>query len=68
MILEEIDLEHTTLYINNSKLPTGTMHVTQMGIDGKQDVITIKKYNNDELVSEQIVASNIKKASINKVV
>ncbi len=68
MILEEIDLEYTTKYINNDKLPSGTIHVTQIGVDGKQDVITIKKYNNDELESEQIVASNVKKTSINKIV
>lgn len=44
------------------------MHVTQIGQDGKQDVITIKKYNNNELETEQIVASNVKKAAINKIV
>lgn len=68
MTYEEIDLEYTTQYINNDELPTGTMHVTQVGIDGKQEVITIKKYNNDELISEQIVGNSIIKASINKTV
>ena len=32
------------------------------------NTITIKKYNGDELISEQIVANNIKKASVNKIV
>ena len=68
MYYEEIDLEHTTKYIDNDDLPTGTMHVIEIGSDGKQEVITIKRYNNDELESEQIVASNIKRASIDKVV
>lgn len=68
MSCEEIDLEYTTQYINNDKLPSGTIHVTQIGIDGKQNVITIKRYNNDDLISEKIVSSNITKASINKVV
>lgn len=68
MTYEEIDLEYTTQYINNEDLPTGTMHVTQVGRDGKQNVITIKKYENEELISEQIVGNSITKAAINKTV
>lgn len=68
MIFEEIDLEYTTTYINNDKLPSGTIHVTQLGKEGKQDVITIKTYSNNKLVSEKIVASNLKRAAINKTV
>lgn len=29
MIVEDIDLEYTTTYIENSGLPSGTIHVTQ---------------------------------------
>ena len=68
MIYEEQDLEYTTQYINNEDLPTGTMHVSQIGINGIQDVIAIKRYDGDELISEVTVASNIRKASINKIV
>ena len=68
MIYEEQDLEYNTEYIDNENLPSGTIHVSQIGITGIQDVITIKKFKNDELVSEQIVASNVKKASIDKIV
>ena len=68
MIYEEQDLEYTTQYENNDKLPSGTIQVLQLGITGSQDVITIKKFNGDELISEQIVASNIKEAPINKIV
>ena len=68
MVSEEIDLEYTTTYTENSDLPSGTIHVTQAGIDGVQETITIKKYSGDELISEEIVASNIKRASIDKVV
>ena len=63
-----MNLEYSTQYINNDKLPSGTIHVSQIGITGIQDVITIKKYNGDELLSEQIVASNVKNASIDKIV
>lgn len=38
------------------------------GSDGLQEVITIKKYINNEFNDEQIVASNVKKPSIDKVV
>lgn len=68
MIYEEQDLEYNTEYINNEELPSGTIHVSQIGITGTQDVITIKKFKGDELVSEQIVASNVKEASIDKIV
>lgn len=68
MVYEEQTLEYTTQYINNENLPSGTIQVSQIGINGIQDVITIKKYNGDELISEQVVASNIKKASVNKIV
>lgn len=68
MFYEEIDLEYTTQYIDNENLPSGTIHVSQIGINGTQDVITVKKYKGDELISEQIVASNIRKTSVNKIV
>lgn len=68
MMLEQIDLEYITEYIDNEELPSGTIWVDTVGQDGKQDVITIKRYENDELVSSKIVASNVNKAAINKVV
>ena len=68
LIYEEQDIEYSTQYINNDKLPSGTIHVSQIGVTGVQDVITIKKYNGDELLSEQIVASNVRKTSIDKIV
>jgi len=68
MSYEEIDIEYTTQYIDNEDLPSGTIHVSQIGIDGKQNVITIKRYEDENLISEQIVAKNITKAEINKVV
>ena len=66
--MEEIDLEYITEYKNNSDLPKGTMQVIQEGKDGLQKVVAIKKYENEELVSEKIVSDNVLKASINKIV
>jgi beta-N-acetylglucosaminidase len=68
MSLEEIDLEYTTEYRNNSNLSKGTIQVVQEGKDGKQKIITIKRYENNEFVSENIVSDSITKASINKIV
>ena len=68
MVYEEMDLEYTTQYVDNEDLPSGTIHVSQIGMTGAQDVITIKKYKGEELISEQIVASNIQKPSVNKIV
>lgn len=68
IVSEEIDLEYQTVYVTNNNLPSGTFYITQMGVIGKQEIITIKKYINSILDSEEIVAQNIKIASINKVV
>ena len=68
MNYEKNDLEYTTKYIKNEDLPSGTIHVSQIGINGIQDVISIKRYKGDELISEKIVASNVKKASVDKIV
>jgi beta-N-acetylglucosaminidase len=66
--IEEIDLEYTTEYKNNSNLSKGTIQVIQEGKDGKQKVVAVKKYENEELMSEEIVSDTITKASINKIV
>jgi len=68
MVIEEIDLEYTTEYRNNPELPKGTIQVLQEGRDGRQNAVIIKKYENGELISEEQVAENLIKASINKVV
>ncbi len=68
MVLDKIDLEYTTEYRNNPSIPKGTIQVLQEGRDGKQNAIIIKKYENGELISEELVAENLIKASINKVV
>ena len=68
MIYEKQDLEYNTKYVKNDKLPSGTIQVSQLGVTGLQDVITIKKFQGDDLISEQIVANNIIKAPIDKTI
>ena len=68
MVIEEIDLEYNTEYRNNNSLSKGTIQVVQEGRDGKQNAVIIKKYKEDELVSEELVSENLIKASVNRIV
>ncbi len=65
---DEIDLEYTTLYRNNSDLPTGAIQVVQEGTDGRQKVVAIKKYKGEELYKEEILQNNMTRASVDKIV
>ena len=66
--VEETTLEYITKYRNNSSLPKGQMQVVQEGREGKQEIITKRTYQNEELIEEQQVASKVTKASISKIV
>ena len=68
MVIEEIDLEYTTEYKNNINLPRGTIQVVQEGRDGRQEAVIIKKYKEEELISEELVSENLIKASVNRIV
>lgn len=68
MVIEQIDLEYSTEYKNNNNLPKGTIQVIQEGRDGTQNAVIIKKYEDGELISEELVAENLIKSSINKIV
>lgn len=65
---EEIDLEYTTTYEENSSLPKGTLQVLQEGMDGKQIVMIKKTYQGDNLISEEECGSTVTRAAINKIV
>lgn len=66
--IEEAELEYLTTYRNNSSLPKGTIQVVQEGREGKQEVTKKRTYENDEIVSEEIVNTKITKGAINKIV
>lgn len=68
IIKQEIDLEYTTKYNNNSDLPKGVIQVLQEGADGKQEIIIKKTYEDDKLIKEEQIGTTITKASINKMV
>ena len=37
--IDEVDLDYTTEYVENSELPTGTIQVKEEGVDGKQMMV-----------------------------
>ena len=68
MTIEEIDMEYTTRYKTNDELAKGVVQVLQEGRVGKKNAVIIKKYENDELISEEQVAENIIKAPVERIV
>ena len=67
-IIVEKDLEYITSYQDNPDLPKGMIQVLQEGRDGIQKVTTKKIYENGELIKEEILGSQIIRASIDKIV
>lgn len=65
---ETVELEYETEYTNNSELPKGMVKVLQQGEDGKQELIIRKKYNGEELVSDEQIGRKIISPCINKIV
>lgn len=68
MVVEELEMEYMTQYKNNSELASGVVQVLQEGRVGKKNAVVIKKYQNDELISEEQVAENIIKSPIERIV
>lgn len=67
LIVEEEDLEYTSIYKNNSELPSGTIQVLQEGRTGKQSLITKRTYKNGELINEQ-TDTQITIAAVDKII
>jgi len=68
LIIEEIDVEYITTYVENAALPKGTIQVIHEGRDGRQNIFILKKYKDGEIVSEEIVSEKIIKDASNRVV
>ena len=66
--VDEIDLDFTTNYVENSELPTGTIQVRQEGIDGSQKVIILKTYEGDEFKEEERISGEVTAQAIEKIV
>ena len=65
---ETVELEYETEYTNNEELPKCIVKVLQQGEDGKQELIIRKKYNGEELVSDEQIGRKITSPCINKIV
>ena len=65
---QEIDVEFTTQYIENSSLAKGKIQVLREGVDGKQTAVLKNVYEAYELISSVQVSSRITKASVDKIV
>ncbi len=52
---EERPIEFETQYVENPNLPEGEEKITQNGVNGRQQVTVIKSYENNEMVSENIL-------------
>lgn len=68
IIIETTDLEYTTTYEEDDSLAKGVMQVVREGRDGIQEVTIKKKYVEDVLISEEIVKTQITRATVNKIV
>jgi len=68
IVKEEVDLEYLTTYIEDPSLPKGVLQVLQEGSVGKQEIITQKTYEGEELVKEEQTGSQVVKAATNKIV
>jgi len=68
MIVEEIDEEYTTLYVNNNIMPNGIIRVIEPGKDGKRQIVSIKRFENGEAISEEIISETLITVAHNKIV
>lgn len=68
IIVEDMDLEYKTLYKENSKMPNGYFRVVQIGENGKQSAILKQCYENNNLIKEEWVSTNVTKNSTEKII
>lgn len=68
IVTEEMDLEYITEYRESSNVPKGEINVIEQGLDGKKEVYIRKIYENENLVSEEIIGSKVIKAAVDKIV
>lgn len=52
---EERPIEFEIQYVENPNLPEGEEKITQNGVNGRQQVTVIKSYENNTLVSENVI-------------
>lgn len=66
---KEVVLEYLTEYRTNKQIPKGISYVVQEGRQGEQEVLIKLIYDKGgNLISEEQIGANIKKASANKII
>ena len=68
MVETNIDIEFKTQYRKNDSLAKGKIQVLQEGQDGTQHSIIKNTYQNNQLIGQEIVTSEIVKPSTDKIV
>ena len=66
--IEEKEMEYITLYEKTDTLPKDEIQIYKEGQLGVQENIYLKKYEQNELVSEELIAKGVKKAPTSKIV
>lgn len=67
-VVEEYDIEYTTIYQEDDTLPKGMIQVVQEGRTGKIQVLIKKTYQDLELVDEEKISEKLVKAPMDKIV
>lgn len=68
VFVEEVDMEYITKYKDNAELAKNVIQVLQEGRTGKKKITVKRKYQENILVSEEIISENIIKAPVERIV
>ena len=68
ILTKEVQVAYETEYIDNNSLPKGEERIIQAGKFGQVDQTIIRTYENNELISENIISEIIKTESVKQVI
>ncbi len=68
IIAEETEIEYSVEYKENDKLPKGEEHILEKGIKGKKETTYLRTYENEEMISEEVVGLLVLKTPKKEVV
>ena len=68
IVTEQSDVNYMTIYRDNPSLPKDEQIVVQEGILGKQELTIVRTYENDEIVEENIIETNIYEDAIQEII
>lgn len=68
LMVEYNDIEYTTKYVEDENFPTGLIVVKIQGREGSSRKITVKKYENENVLAEEVKKESELSVPVNKVV